>query len=358
MGTSRIHLKSIVALLALYGALLIPAAKGGASPQAIKACATVPDLGSLLQEIGGDQVAITVFAKGKEDPHFVEAKPSFIKALSQAELYVQIGMDLEAAWAPVLLQNARNGQVLPGAGGFLDASSVISPLEIPTGPVDRSMGDVHAKGNPHYLTDPLNGLRVARLLREKMTQLRPGKRDFFDERYRGFHKKLGEGLLGKELAGKYDPEKMGLLYEEDKLVPFLRERKEDSLLGGWLGMMLPWRGTKVVSDHNIWPYFAHRFGMAVVGFLEPKPGVSPTTRHLQFLVEKIKGEGIRAILVLPYFDARHAQFVSRNTRAKIVALAHQVGARPGADDYGRMMDYNIRQLVSAFGDPAPKDSKK
>jgi ABC-type Zn uptake system ZnuABC Zn-binding protein ZnuA len=118
---------------------------------------------SLVREVGGDRVSVTYFAKGTEDPHFVEAKPSFIKALSQCDLYVQTGMDLEIGWAPVLLQNARNGAVLPGAPGYLDASKVISPLEIPTGPTDRSMGDVHPLGNPHYLLDPLNGPKVARL---------------------------------------------------------------------------------------------------------------------------------------------------------------------------------------------------
>lgn len=149
--------------------------------------ATVPELGSLVREVGGDLVAVTVFAKGMEDPHFVEAKPIFIKMLSQADLFIQIGMENEAGWAPVLLQNARNSRILPGARRFLDASTAIVPLDVPTGPVDCSLGDVHAAGNPHYLLDPVNGLKAARLIRDRLIELRPDKRHAFEQRYfRGF----------------------------------------------------------------------------------------------------------------------------------------------------------------------------
>ena len=146
-------------------------AQGDARP--LQVAVTIPDLGSLVREIGGDQVAVTVFAKGTEDAHFVEAKPSFIKTLSEADLFIQMGLEMEMGWAPVLQQNARNAKVLPGARGFLDASTVITPLDVPTGPVDRSLGDVHEAGNPHYLLDPINGLRVARLIRDKLIELRP-----------------------------------------------------------------------------------------------------------------------------------------------------------------------------------------
>jgi len=314
----------------------------------LQVCATVPDLGNLAQEIGGDQVKITVFAKSQEDPHFIEAKPSFIKALSQADLFLQIGMDLEIGYAPVLLQNARNSRVLLGAPGYVDCSKVIPPLEIPTGTVDRSMGDVHPLGNPHYLLDPLNGLLVARLIRDRLTELRPEKKSFFEEQYRTLYGKIGNGLVGEKLGQKYEFEKLGRLYEEGKLESFLKEKREEGSLGGWLGMMLPYRGSKVVADHNLWPYFARRFGISVVGFLEPKPGISPTTSHLQFLVEQMKAEKIKVILSSPYFETRYAQFLSKNTGAKIVLLAHQVRSRPGTDDYIKMVDYNVKQLVGGL----------
>ncbi len=315
----------------------------------LQVCATIPDLGNLAQEIGGDIAKVTVFAKSQEDPHFVEARPSFIKALSQADLYVQIGMELEIGWAPVLLQNARNGRVLQGEQGFLDASKAIVPIEVPTGPVDRSMGDVHPAGNPHYLLDPLNGLLVARLIKDKLAGLRPEKKEFFEEQYQAFNRKMGRALVGEKLAGKYEFEKVALLYEAGRLGPFLKEQKEDSPLGGWLQIMSPYFGSKVVADHNMWPYFGRRFGISVVGFLEPKPGLSPTTKHLQTIIEMMRAQGIKVIISSPYFDPRHAQFVSKNTGAKIANLAHQVGARPGTGDYLEMVDYNVRQLAKALG---------
>jgi ABC-type Zn uptake system ZnuABC Zn-binding protein ZnuA len=322
-------------------------AQGGSKP--LQVCATVPDLGNLAQDIGGDQVKITVFAKSQEDPHFVEARPSFIKALSQADLFLQIGLELEIGYAPVLLQNARNSRVLTGAPGYIDCSKVITRMDVPAGVVDRSMGDVHPEGNPHYMLDPLNGLRVARLIRDRLIELRPDKKTFFEERYATFYRKIGDGLVGEKLARKYDFEKLALSDEEGKLEPFLKEQKEEGALAGWLGMMLPYRGSKVVADHNLWAYFARRFGILLVGFLEPKPGISPTTKHLQALVGQMKAEGVKVILSSPYFETRYAQFVSKNAGAKIAPLAHQVGSRPGTDNYLNMIDYNVRQLVSALG---------
>ena len=339
-------LASTVMLISFVLATPLVSAQDAARP--IQVCATVPELGSLVREVGGDRVSVTVFAKGTEDPHFVEAKPSFIKALSQCDLYIQVGMDLEIGWAPVLLQNARNGAVLPGAPGFLDASKGISPLEIPTGPVDRSMGDVHPQGNPHYLLDPLNGLKVARLIRDKLSELRPNHKTYFDERYAAFSKRLGTALVGERLARKYDVEKLALLSERGRLGAFLAGQGEEAL-GGWLGLMLPHYGSKAVDDHNMWPYFTRRFGIHVIGHLEPKPGVSPTTSHLRMLVDRMRVEGVKAVLAVPYYDPRHARFISEHTGARVVNLANQVGAREGADDYLRMFDYNIRQLVAALG---------
>jgi ABC-type Zn uptake system ZnuABC Zn-binding protein ZnuA len=321
-------------------------AQGDARP--LQVAATIPDLGSLVQEIGGDQVAVTVFAKGTEDPHFVEAKPSFIKTLREADLFVVMGMEFELGWAPLLQQNARNANVLPGARGFLDASMVITPLEVPTGPVDRSMGDVHPAGNPHYLLDPINGLRVARLIRDKLMELRPGRQKSFDGRYADFRQRLGAALVGETLAKKYDVEKLALLFEAGKLGDFLKSQGEESLLGGWFGLMMPYRGAKAVGDHNMWPYFARRFGISVIGFLEPKPGMPPTTKHLNELIESMRAQGVKVILANPYFDPRFAQFVAERTGAQVVNIAHMVGARPGTNDYISMVDYDVRQLAGAL----------
>jgi ABC-type Zn uptake system ZnuABC Zn-binding protein ZnuA len=341
---SRIVMGLLMASLALIGGHAL--AQGDARP--LQVAATVPELGSLVREIGGDQVTVTVFAKGTEDPHFVEAKPSFIKTLSQADLFIQIGMEHETGWAPVLLQNARNRRVLPGARGFVDASAAIVPLDVPTGQVDRSLGDVHRAGNPHYLLDPVNGLKVARLIRDKLIELRPEGRPFFAQRYDAFRQRLGVALVGETLAQKYDPEKLATLDEVEKLADFLTAQGDAGRLGGWLGLLRPYAGAKVVADHNLWPYVARRFGLSVVAFLEPKPGLPPTTKHLNEMIALMRAQRITVVLANPYFDPRAAQLMVEQTGARLVKMAHQVGARPGTDDYLPMVDYNVRQLAAAL----------
>jgi ABC-type Zn uptake system ZnuABC Zn-binding protein ZnuA len=326
-----------------------------AHAQRLQVCCSVLDLASLVQAVGGDNVSVTAFAKGTEDPHFIEAKPSFVKALSQANLLVVLGLGMEDGWSPVVLQSARNPAVVSGAAGHLDASTAIRPLDIPTGSIDRSMGDVHAGGNPHYLLDPICGMQVARLIRDRLAALRPDQKAYFDQQYDAFVRKADELLVGETLARKYKPEdipKLCLLFEHGRLMPYLKSQNEDSQLGGWLGRMLPYYGTKAVDDHNMWPYFARRFGLRVIAHMEPKPGVSPTTQHLGAVAQQMRDEQVRLVLANPYYDPRHAQFLAANTGAKIAEVAHQVGSRPGTDDYLAMVDYNVRQLVAALkGEP-------
>lgn len=348
----RIVTRMLGMILPLYVAAFLgvanPAAHAEEGTKPLRVCATLPDLGSLVQEVGGDQVAVTVFAKGMENPHFVEAKPSFVKALSRADLFIQGGLEMEVAWVPVLLQNARNGRVLPGSPGYLDAATVITPLDMPTGTIDRSMGDVHPEGNPHYLLDPMNGLKVAKLVRDRLAELRPVKKAYFHDRYESFRRNTAAATVGERLAAKYEIEKLALLFEQGRLGAFLKERKDDAPLGGWLGSMLPHAGTKVVADHNMWPYFARRFGISVRGFLEPKPGVSPSTSHLGSLVAQMRTEAIKIIIATPYFDAKALKFTADKSGARIVNLAHQVGARQGADDYLGVIDYNVQALTAAL----------
>jgi ABC-type Zn uptake system ZnuABC Zn-binding protein ZnuA len=333
-------------ILMVLGAATAPFARAG---EPLKVVATTPDLGSLVREVGGDAVSLTVLAKGTEDPHFLEAKPSFIKAASEADLFVLTGMELEMGWAPPIIANSRNERIQPGAKGYLEASRAITPLEVPTGPIDRSMGDVHAAGNPHFLTDPVNGLRVAALIADRMGELRPEEREDFQKRYQGFRDRLGRALVGDTLAAKYDFEKLATLQEHGRLAAFLEAQGDGASLGGWFGMLKDAGTIRAVADHNLWPYFARRFNIEIVAFLEPKPGVPPTTRHLQEVIDRMKETGARVIIAAVYFDPRHATVVARETGAKVAALAHQPGARAGTDDYLAMCDYNVRQVAAAAG---------
>lgn len=334
-------------LVALVIGIGAPARALGADDP-LKICATVPELGALAREVGGDHVQVSVIAKPTEDPHFTPARPSQIKLVSECDMFVRMGLELEAGWEGQLLNNSRNTKVVPGGQGFVDASTAIVPMEVPVIPIDRSMGDIHGQGNPHYLSDPVNGLRVARLLRDKLAQFRPAERATFDDRLADFERRVGVALVGEPLARKYDAEKLATLAEYGKLGAFLKEQGEYEQLGGWLKRTEPSYGTKVIDDHPMWPYFARRFGLVVVGHLEPRPGFPPTTKHLGDLVTLMKNDRVPLVLASAYYDPRHARFIAEATGAKVLAMANQVGARPGTDAYLDYVDYNVRQVADAL----------
>jgi ABC-type Zn uptake system ZnuABC Zn-binding protein ZnuA len=327
-------------------ALALPAPAQAPAP--LRVCATTTDLADLVRAIGGAHVSVTCFCQGPEDPHFLEAKPSFLKQLSEADLLVQTGLDLELAWLPALLANARNPAARPGGRGHLDASRVVAPLQVPAAGTDRSQGDVHALGNPHYLLDPLCGLAVAGAIRDALAALRGEHAAEFTRGYEAFRARLGAAMVGAELAGRYEFEKLAALFEHGRLAEFLERQGEQGRLGGWLGTMLPHAGAAVAADHGLWPYFARRFGIRVVALLEPKPGIAPTSKHLREVIATMRASGARAVLAAPYFDARHARFVAEATGAHVAAMAHQTGARPGAGDYLATVDANVRALSAAL----------
>ncbi|HYC00732.1 MAG TPA: metal ABC transporter substrate-binding protein [Candidatus Limnocylindrales bacterium] len=334
------------AAIAVLASVLVSATASAAPP--VRVFVTTTDLGDLTRQVGGDRVTVSEMVRGRDDAHFAEARPSFIKLLSEADLFVQVGLDLEVGYVPVLLQNARNARVLPGAPGFVDASTAIVPLDIATSDVDRSMGDVHVAGSPHYLLDPVRGLEVASLLARKLSEQRPEDQAYFQERLGRLRQRLATALVGETLAAKYDAFKLAVLHERGALGDFLAQQGDRASLSGWLGALLPFHGTKVVDDHAMWTYFARRFGLVVVDHLEPKPGIPPTTTHLRKVIDRMKEHRIRLIFASPYYDPRHATVVSGATGARIVPLAHQTGSRDGTGDYVSMLDYNVRTIAEAL----------
>jgi ABC-type Zn uptake system ZnuABC Zn-binding protein ZnuA len=330
------------ALLALLAAGQMTAQPSGR----LRVCATTSDLADLARTVGGDDVSVHALCSGVEDPHFLDAKPGYLRRLAEADLLVRNGLGLEEGWLPALVQNARNARILAGAPGDLDASRTIRALQAPGAGADRSAGDVHGGGNPHYLPDPLCGLEVAARIKDALAALRPGRRQAFDERLAGFRRRLGEAMVGAELHALYDFEKLALLFEHGTLREFLARQGDDQKLGGWLGALLPHRGARVVADHDLWPYFARRFGLEISGLLEPKPGIAPTTRHLAALVETMRKDRVALVLAAPYFDPRHARFVAQATGARVVELAHQTGARPDAGDYLATVARNVHAVLA------------
>jgi len=336
-------MRALIILLFLAGAAV------GEEQQRL--CATTSDLASLARMIGGETVDITVFAKGGDDPHFVEPRPSFVKALSRADVLLDVGMELEIGWLPALVDQASNPRLGPDGSGRITAASAIRPLGVPTGPIDRSHGDVHAGGNPHFLLDPVNGAAVARLLRDRLATLRPTAAGTFAANYDAFIARLAEALFGTEaVTALGGPATSLALADSGTALTRLGEQKLTP--GGWLGALARQRGTTVVADHDQWPYFAGRFGLEVIGFLEPKPGLPPTSRHLGEVAALMQARGCRLIVVSPFFDHAAAEVVAKRSGASVVRLAHQAGAIAGTDDYLTCVAHNVAALAATCG-PAP-----
>ena len=314
----------------------------------LKVCATVTDMADIVKVIGGDQVEVTTFAPARGNPHFVIAKPNFIKDLSQADLYIQTGFELEAGWAPVLLKSCRNAKVQPNAIGHIDPSNVIKPLFELKGKLSRADGHVHPSGNPHYMLDPVNGLIVAHLVNSRLKVIRPEKADYFNQNTLNFQNKLIAMLVGEKLASKYPTVKLAKLIKIGKLETFLQLSKQESDLGGWLGKVKAHSNRKFVADHANYIYLVERFGMEVVAYLEPKPGMEPTTSHLMTLVTELPAMKAQGILTNSYFQPKYGQLVAKKTNLPILKLAHQVGSLKGCETYLEMIDYNVNQILKAL----------
>jgi zinc/manganese transport system substrate-binding protein len=297
--------------IALLMALPLLAA-GGSAPSSVRVVTTTEDLAALTREVGGERVIVDALARGYQDPHLVEAKPSFILKLLDAELLLVVGRDLEIAWLPALVQQSRNARIQPGAPGYMDASLTARILEVPTGPVTRAMGDVHALGNPHYWLDPGNGRRVAKAIAAKLGEIRPADAGFFNARVDDLERRLSEA-----------------------------EQR-------WDRMMAPYEGVEVVTYHRTWSNFAERFGLSVVGYVEPKPGIPPSPAHTRLLVDEMLRRGVRLVLVEPYFDLRTPNSIARETGAQVVVLSPSVGGTREAADYIKLFDYNISMLIAGI----------
>jgi zinc/manganese transport system substrate-binding protein len=296
---------------ALISALL---AAAGSSPAASKlnVVTATEDLAAISREIGGDRVNVDSIAKGYQDPHFVEPKPSFLLKLQKADLLEVVGLQLEIGWLPPLQTQSRNPKIQVGAPGYIDMSQFCQILEIPTGQITRAMGDVHPLGNPHYWLDPANGRRIAKAAQNKFSEMRPSDAGYFADRYGDFDKRL-------TAAEK-----------------------------GWEAKMAPYRGRKVVTYHRSWPNFCERFGMVVVDYVEPKPGIPPTPSHTLELINTMKRENIKLILVEPYFDLKTPNSVVNAIGGQVVVLMPSVGGNKEITNYFQLFDYDINLLVNAF----------
>ncbi len=332
---------SLLLLLAFTTSLL-------AQPQPLRVAVSTPDLKSLAERLGGEHVRVFCFTKGPEDPHVVELLPSFVREMQQAELFIQVGLGLENAWLEDLLTRAGNDRVKPGGPANLNIGTGVHRLADDDGD-DAVPGSFHEEGNPHYLLDPVEGLKAARLICDKFVALRPASKTALDELHAKFVRAWAVAYLGEAITARAELAKLEDFESSEALEAYLTKLAQDAqTTDGIAGLLAPFKGTVIVGDHDLWPYFARRYGLEVLGYLEPSPGVPPTTKHLGELIGKMKERKVPVILTAPYFDQRHGRFVSQRTDAKVVPMVHQCGARPGTDDYLDMVKFNATQLANAL----------
>src|SRR6187455_51865 len=300
--------------VALGAALVAAPFAGTATAHAqLKVVTSTTDLYDIAKAVGGNKITATHIGEGYQDPHFIEAKPSFVLQLRNADVWAFVGLDLEIGWMPLLLDGARNPKIRLGGSGYVDASKAIRVLDTPQGNVDRSMGDVHPLGNPHYWLDPENGRRIARLFKAKFSELDPKNAAVYDANTRAFEAKL------------------------------------NAAESAWAGDLATIRGKPIVAWHTSWRYFADYNKVNIVAFMEPKPGVPPSPSHLYQVIQTVKRTGAKAIIMEPFYDRKVADLVAKQTGIKVLILPPSVGGLRGApvNDYVSLMKYDVSQLAAA-----------
>src|ERR1700704_230864 len=311
--TTHTRISRFSALAAAFLLVFVLAVSpAGRAESKLQIMTATTDLAALAQEVGGDKVDVESIARGYQDPHFVEAKPSFLLKLRKADLLIVVGLELEIGWLPPLITQSSNPNIQVGAPGYFDASRFAQILELPTGTVTRAEGDVHPQGNPHYWLDPENGLRVAKGIADKLSGMRPNDSAYFAQRYGVFEQKLKQA--------------------DEK----------------WKAEMKPYAGRKIVTYHRSWPNFAEHFQLNVVGYVEPRPGIPPTPQHTVDLIQQMKRENVKVIVVEPYFDLKTPNAVARETGGQVLVLPPSVGGEKEITDSFKLFDYDISKLKQAF----------
>lgn len=334
--------------LALAAAFISPAAR--AEPMVV--VATLPALGKIAEAVGGDKVSVTTIASGVQDPHFVDPRPSYMVKLRDAEALLVNGLDLEVGWVPPLIEGARNGRVRAGAPGYIDCSRNIPVLELPNRQITRAEGDVHPFGNPHYMTDPLNAKLVADTVGEAFSRLRPADAEYFAGRVKAFQASIDRAMFGPELVDLVGGKKLDRLARSGELEAFLASAPGGAKLGGWLGKMAPLRGVKAVFYHRSYSYFAQRFGLNVVDYVELKPGIQPGPSHLADVITRVASEHIPIVVAHAFNDQKLATLVADKGHARLVILPLDVGGAPGAIDVTSFFDVITNALTQALGRPS------
>jgi ABC-type Zn uptake system ZnuABC Zn-binding protein ZnuA len=329
-------------------------------PAPVKVVTSLTTYAAIAREITGDRATVTSIAEGDEDPHFVQPRPSFVPLLRDADVFVTTGMDLEL-WVPTLLDRAGNPKIREGAPGFVPAFRGITLLEVPTS-LSRAQGDIHVDGNPHIHTDPINGIIIARNILDGLKRVSPANADFFAGREKDFEDRVLKATFGDEIVRIVTPPVLFDLARTGKVMTFLQTPYQGkplmTRLGGWLQQALPFRGKEMVCYHKEWAYFSNRYGVNCVEFIEAKPGIPPTPRHVQDVIALMRDKKIPVLFASNYFDHNQIRDVAARTNATAVIVPENTHGAPGVETYFDLMSTWITELAKGFGAaPAGGDSK-
>lgn len=275
----------------------------------IKVVTTTTDLKSITELIAGNKASVSSIATGYQNPHFVDPKPSYIISLSNADMFVTVGLDLETGWSPQLLTSSRNNKIQKGSAGYVDASEGVTLYQVPSS-LNRGEGDIHIYGNPHYWLDPMNGKVIARDIANGLERVDPSNKAFYEANLQAFFTKI------------------------------------DSKMKEWQTKMAPYKGSKIIAYHNEWVYFETRFGLKIVDFMEPKPGIPPSPSQMVKVINEIKANSIKVIISSPYFTTSSSDVVTKQTGAKELTLATSVGGFDSVKNYFDLFDYDIDHLIA------------
>jgi len=312
----------------------------------VKVVTTLTDYAAIARDVGGDRVEVQAIIAGNADAHFIKPKPSYALMLRDADLFVSTGLDLEL-WAPVLVNKAGNRAIVDGAPGYVAAAHGIELMQKPIS-LDRSGGDIHVYGNPHIQTSPLNATIIARNIATGLCKVDPAGCESYKLNLASFTDSLARRLYGDRLVEMLGVEALDPLARTGRLVGFLEEHDLLGALGGWLEQGLPLRHRKIICYHKNWIYFASIFGLSVVDYVEPKPGIPPTARHVAELIERIKTEQIEVLLAANYFEHRKPELIAERTGIVPVVVPTSVGGEPGVETYYDLVDLLVTRLVDAF----------
>lgn len=282
----------------------------------LKVAASLTDLADVASYVGGKHVSAQSLCQGYQDPHFVPAKPSLMKSIQKADVFISVGLELDGGWLPLVLPGSRNPKIQPGAGGFVDASEGVNVLEKPTGTVSRAEGDVHPLGNPHYYCDPKNLEIVANHLADVFSRLDPANANDYAANAKAFIAKM------------------------------------ETSLAKWEEQMAPYKGASVVAYHKNFIYFADRFGLKLFGYVEPKPGIPPSPRHIAEMADAMKQAGVRVVLYQPYYRAEPSRELANKAGGVAVEVATEAGGLPGTDDVFAKFDTLVASVGGALAGKA------